>query len=147
MLGHYAHAMIKRPRSVTVTSWIFIAFGSIALLMSLLPPVDAAASQRIAEFRSQHPYQFALLYVGPILAVVCGVFMLRGCNWARWLLVVWFGHNVIGNVLHSPLKLLLPGLLFAVAVYYLFRPQATAYFRATGGQPPQIPKSDETPVA
>ena len=132
--------MSKRPRSVTVISWIFIAFGSIALLTSLLPPVDAAAGQHIAEFRSQHPFQFAFIYVGPILAVVCGVFLLRGCNWARWFLVVWFGYNVIANVLQSPLRLLLPGLLFAVAVYFLFRPQATAYFRGTTVQPPQIPK-------
>lgn len=138
--------MTKRPRSVTVISWIFIAFGSIALLTSLLPKLPGA-EERIAEYRSQHPVLYALIFVGPILAVVCGVFMLRGCNWARWLLVVWFEYNVIGNVLHSPLRLLLPGLLFAVAVYFLFRPQATVYFRDTSAVPPQIPKSDETPVA
>jgi hypothetical protein len=138
--------MSKRPRSVTVISWIFIAFGGIALLTSLLPKLPGA-EEHIAEFRSQHPVQYALIYVGPILAVICGVFMLRGCNWARWLLVVWFGHNVVGNALHSPLRLLLPGLLFAAAVYFLFRPQATAYFRGTSAEPPQIPKSDDTPVA
>jgi hypothetical protein len=139
--------MSKRPRSVTVISWIFIAFGSIALLTSLLPPFDRAAGQQIAEFRSQHPFQFARLYLGPILALVCGVFMLRGCNWARWLLVVWFGYNIIGNVMHSPLRLLLPGLLFAVAVFFLFRSQATAYFRGTSAEPAQIQNTDETPVA
>lgn len=138
--------MSKRPRSVTVISWIFIAFGGIALLTSLLPKLPGA-EERIAEFRSQHPFQYALIYVGPILALVCGVFMLRGCNWARWLLVVWFAYNVIGNVLHSPLRLLLPGLLFGVAVFFLFRPQSMAYFRRTSAEPPQIPKSDETPVA
>src|SRR5438067_116289 len=109
--------MSKRPRSVTVVSWIFIVFGAIALLTSLLPKFGAEAS--IAEFRSQHPFRYSLLYVGPILAVVCGAFMLRGFNWARWLLVVWFGYNVIGNVLHAPSRLLLPGLLFGVAVFFL----------------------------
>src|SRR5688572_3564335 len=139
--------MNKRPRSVTVISWILIVFGSIALLTSLLPPITAAAGQRIAEFRSQHPLQFALTYVSPVLALTCGVFMLRGCNWARWLLLIWFGHNVIGNALYSPLRLLLPGLLFGIAAYFLFRPLATAYFRGASAEPPQIGKSDETPVA
>jgi hypothetical protein len=138
--------MNKRPRSITVISWIFIAFGGIALLTSLLPPVDAAADQRLTEFRSQHPFQFALIYVSPILAVVCGVFMLRGCNWARWLLVVWFGHNAIGNILHSPARFFLPGFLFGVAVFFLFRPQATAYFRGTSAEPPQIPTTDDAPM-
>ena len=122
--------MNKRPRSVTVISWIFIAVGSIALLTSLLPKTPET-QQRLAEFRSEHSLQNVLIFAGPVLAVICGVFMLLRFNWARWLLVVWFGINVLGNVLHSPLRLLLPGLLFGVAIYFLFRPQATAYFQRT----------------
>ncbi|HEY0455329.1 MAG TPA: hypothetical protein VGE41_03080 [Verrucomicrobiae bacterium] len=79
--------MSKRPYLVTAFSWIFLACGGIALVLSLIPPADAAAAQHMAQFRSQHPFQFALNYVGPTVAVVSGVFMLRGCNWARWLLV------------------------------------------------------------
>ena len=135
--------MSKRPRSVTVISWIFIAFGGIALLNSQLPKLPGA-EESIAEYRSQHPVLYAVMLAGPIVAVVCGVFMLRGHNWARWLLVIWFGYNVIGNVLHSPLKLLLPGLLFGVAVFFLFRPRATAFFRGTSAEPPQIPKTDDS---
>src|SRR5690348_11907196 len=128
--------MSKRPRSITVISWIFIAFGTISLLTSLLPKLPGA-EEHVAEFRTQHPFQFAFLYVGPVLAIVCGVFMLRGFNWARWLLVVWFGYKVFGNALHSPMKLLIPALLFGVAIYFLFRPQASAYFRGTKVNPPE----------
>ena len=137
--------MTKRPRSVTVISWIFIAFGGITLLTGLLPKLPGAEAN-IAAFRSQHPFQYVLTWLGPIFALVCGIFMLRGCNWARWLLVVWFGQNVVGNVFHSPLRFLLPGLLFAVAVYFLFRPQSTKYFRREEPGPPRIPNSDNTPV-
>jgi len=133
--------MNKRPRSVTVISGIFIAFGGIALLTSLLPPVDAL--RHIAE----HPFEYAPIYVARILAVLCGVFMLYGFNWARWLLVVWMGGHVVVGVLHSPLSSLGHSLLFAGVVYFLFRPEAAAYFRGTRAEPPQIPKREDTPVA
>ena len=66
-----SHAMNKRPRSVTVISGIFIAFGGIALLTGLLPPVDAAAAQHIAELKAQHPFEYVLVYIARILAVLC----------------------------------------------------------------------------
>ena len=135
--------MSKRPRSVTVICWIFIAFGSIALLTSLLPKAPDA-ERHIAEFKEAHPVQFVFLYVGPVLAVACGAFMLLGFGWARWLFHTWFGHVVFSNVVASPMKLLLPGLLFAVAVYYLYRPQAKAFFRGANSE---IPKADATQVA
>jgi len=134
--------MSKRPRSVTIISWIFIVVGGIALIMSLL-----RSGHYISEFRSQHPVLYVLSFLGPVLAVVCGVFMLAGFNWARWLLVVWFANTVLGNLLYSPLRLLLPGLLFAVAAFFLSRPPATEYFRGTRAEPPEIPKTDDAPVA
>jgi hypothetical protein len=125
--------MDKRPRSVTVISWIFIAFGSIGVLASLLPYVDTTPAQRIAELKAHW-----IVHLARILAVVCGVFMLYGFNWARWLLVVWLGYHIILSLLHSPLQLLVHSLLLAVVLYFLFRPQASAYFR--GAEPPWIPK-------
>jgi hypothetical protein len=136
--------MSKRPRSVTVISWISIPFGGLVLFMSLLPKQPGAEAS-LAGFRSQHPFVYAYIVFGAALAVVCGVFMLRGRNWARWLFVLWFGYNVISKVVHSPLRLLIPGLLFAVVVYLLFRPQASDFFRQT--EAPQIPKTDGTPLA
>ena len=129
--------MNKRPRSITVISWIFIAFGSIALLASLLTPANTAAARRIAELRAQHPFEFWIIHVVRILAVVGGVFMLYGFNWARWLLVVWLGYHVILSVLHTPVELLVHSLLFAAALFFLFRPQASAYFRGARAAPPQ----------
>jgi hypothetical protein len=137
---------MSRPRSVTVISWIFIVFGCIALVTGFLPKLPETEA-RINEFSSQHPLQNALIWAGPILALGGGIFMLYGCNWARWLLVLWFGTNACGNVLHSPLKLAFPGLLFAVVVYFLFRAQATAYFRGVRVEPQHIPKPDTAPLS
>jgi hypothetical protein len=127
--------MKKRPRSVTIISGIFIAFGGIALLTSLLPPVDTVPMQDVAELKAQHPFESAPVYVARILAVLCGVFMLYGFNWARWLLVVWMGFHVVVGVLHSPFSFLVHSLLFAVLVYFLFRPAAAGYFRGTKAEP------------
>lgn len=128
-LTPHSQAMSKRPRSITVISWIFIAVGIFALGYHLL-----------------HPFEAGLLWVCfvRILAVVCGVFMLFGCNWARWLLIIWIGFHVIVGALHSPSSLMVHGLLFAVIVYFLFRPQASAYFRGTGAEPAPPPKTDGT---
>jgi cytochrome b subunit of formate dehydrogenase len=101
----------------------------------LLPSVDTTAAQRIAEFKGHW-----FVHVSRILAVLSGVFMLYGFDWARWLLVVWLVFHVILSVLHSPFQLLVHSLLFAVVLYFLFRPPASAYFRGARTNSPQIPK-------
>jgi hypothetical protein len=122
--------MTKRPLSITVIGWIFIAFGGIALLTSLIPLADSSAVQRIA------PFEFWLTPVIQLLALISGVFMLYGFNWARWLLVVWVGYHIILSALHSPLELLVHTLLFAIVLYFAFRSQASAYFR--GARAPTV---------
>jgi hypothetical protein len=116
--------MSTRPRRVTIISWIFIVCGSIALVMSFL-----RTGQYVADFRAQHPVLYALSFLGPTLATVSGFLMLRGFGWSRWLLFAWFAVTAVGFLLYSPLRLLLPGALFAVAVFFLFRSPATEYFR------------------
>ena len=116
--------MNKRPLAVTIICWIFIVFGAIALLYGLLPSGATNASQRIAELKG-HWY----VHVSRIVQVLCGVFMLYGFNWARWLLVVWIAFHIVISILHSPFQLLVHSVLFAIILYFLFRRSASAYFR------------------
>jgi hypothetical protein len=116
--------MIGRPRSITVISWIFIVFGGISFIASLLPWLGPALPQRIAE----QPFDYLLIPGIRILAALCGVFMLYGFNWARWLLVIWIVYHVILGALHSWLQLIVHGMLSAVILYFVLRPQASAYF-------------------
>jgi len=111
--------MSKRPRSITVISWMFIAAGMVGL------------AYHASEFNTQRPFDSDFLWVCfvRLLAILCGAFLLRGRNWARWGLVVWLGYHVILSVLHTPFELLVHGLLFAAVLYFLFRPRASAYFR------------------
>src|SRR5262245_37560540 len=108
--------MRKRPLSITIISWILIVMGSIALVAGLLPNRNVTAAQRIGEL-SSHWY----IHLSRIVEVVCGVFMLYGRNWARWLLVAWLVFHVYVGALHSPVQLVMHSLLFVVGLFFLFR--------------------------
>ena len=112
--------MTSRPRSITIISWLFIAAGSIGLLYHL------------SEFSSRTPFDYGLVAISLIrlVAILAGVFMLRGFNWARWLLAVWMAYHIVLSAFHSVTELALHTLLFGVVAYFLFQPRSSAYFRS-----------------
>jgi len=109
--------MNRRPLSVTVISWLFIAAGAIGL------------AYHLTEFKGQFEYGLALVSLVRLLAILSGLFMLRGSNWARWLLLVWILYHVILSAFHSLSELAIHSLLLVVVAYFLLRPKASAYFR------------------
>jgi len=110
--------MKRRPLSITIISWIFIVFGSIALLSGVLP---------LADLKS-HWY----IHLSRILQIVAGVFMLYGRNWARWLLVVWIAFHIVVGALNGVVTLLMHIVIFSVVLFFVFRRDANTYF--AGGQ-------------
>ena len=124
--------MNKRPLSITIIGWIFIITGSIGLIYHL------------TELNVQHPLENDTVWVCSVrfLAVLGGVFMLYGFNWARWLLVLWMAFHIVLSAMHSVQQLLVHSLLFAAILFFLFRPRASAYFRARSVEPPVVPKTD-----
>ncbi len=64
--------------------------------------------------------------------------MLQGRNWARWVLVVWYGLNVIRNSVAHP-QYALGALLFGAAVFLLFRGPASNFFHHRDASRLQIP--------
>ena len=111
--------MKKRPLSITIISWLFVGAGIIGL------------AYHATEFKADRPFQYDVLWVCLVrfVAILCGVFILRGSNWARWLLLVWIAFHVVLSAFHSLTELAVHSLLLAVIGYFLFRPQASAYFR------------------
>jgi hypothetical protein len=65
-----------------------------------------------------------------MLAIVSGVFMLTGRQWARWLCIAWFTYHVILSIWHTKFELIMHCLLLAVACIILFSSSAKAYFRS-----------------
>ena len=119
--------MNKRPRSVTVISCLIIAVCALGL------------ANHLTEFKAQSPFDYDIVWVCfvRLLAILCGVYMLLGSNWARWLLLVWLVYHVILSAFHSPVALIVHSLLLAVIAYFLFRPPASAYFRRARAEPTQ----------
>lgn len=115
--------MERRPRPITIISWCFIIFGSIALLSGLLPFGEITLAQRVAELKGHW-----MVHLSRILQIVAGVGLLYGRNWARWLLVVWIAFHIVISALHSTFQLALHVLIFSVILYFVFRRESSAYF-------------------
>ena len=111
--------MSKRPLSITIISWLFIGAGSVGLLY------------HATEFKTRGPFQYGVLWICIVrlLAIVGGVFMLQGHNWARWLLVAWLAYHVALSAFHTLFGVLIHSLLLAVIAGFLLRPHASAWFR------------------
>ena len=117
--------MNRRPLSVTVVSLLIAAAGVVGF------------AYHLTGLNVRHPLQNDVVWVELVrlVAIVCGVYMLRGRNWARWLAMAWIGFHVVISAFHSFPQLAVHGVLFVVFAYVLFRPRATEYFRPGSPSP------------
>jgi len=105
---------MKRPLPVLIFSCLFIFVGSLGLGYHL--------TKRPLE------HDFLLLAVLRLLAVVGGIFLLLGHNWARWLLLAWLAFHVVVSFYHSVIQVALHTVFFLVFAFFLFRPATAKYF-------------------
>ena len=114
--------MNKCPLAVTILSWLLIVVGLVGLVY------------HAKEIDFRQPLQNDTLWVElvRVLAIVSGIFMLRGQNWARWLALVWIGFHVAIGFLHSWQQVVMHALVLLVFAFFLFRPAANGYFGASG---------------
>ena len=106
----------KRPVLVVLIGCLFIAAGAFGIIY------------HAPEFRILDSELMWVLSVR-LLAIVGGVFALRGANWARWLLLAWIVYHVILSVFHPISELVVHVVLCVVVAYGLFRSQSSVYFR------------------
>jgi asparagine N-glycosylation enzyme membrane subunit Stt3 len=111
----------ERPRSLILISSVFVAAGAIGL------------AYHSTEFNAREPFHYDVLAVLllRVLAIVAGVFMFRGANWARWLALAWLGYHVILSAFHSWSETVIHAVLLAAIGFALFRPKVSAYFHLT----------------
>jgi hypothetical protein len=116
----------ERPRPVIVVAWLPIVAGlvgiglqTVALIRRMPPGVDAI-------------YVLLLCFA----AIACGVCLLRGQSWARWLAVAWFAIHVLVGALHSWQSAMVHGVLLAICTYALFCREATTWFQFIKGTRP-----------
>ena len=110
--------MNKRPIAVTGIGWLFVVGGVVAFA-SYLNELRASA------FRGENVWIFVI----EVVAIVAGIFILRGSNWARWLAVAWMALHVGISFLDWRRELAVHVVLFGLITYALFRADAAVYFR------------------
>jgi hypothetical protein len=109
----------ERPFQITILGWLFIFVGILTTAYHLIQgPLDRWA--------------VPIVLVGAI-AIVAGVFLLRGARWARWLLLAWLAFHVFVSALNSLSDALPHVVLLLVIGYVLLRPSTSGYFQH--GQP------------
>ena len=70
-----------------------------------------------------------------LVALVTGVFLLRGANWARWLAVAWILFHVGLSAFGKSSDLLVHAVFAALIAWLLFRPDTTRWFRPPRANP------------
>ncbi len=111
--------MNQRPLPVTIIAALYIVMGIVGV------------AYHLTDLNLRSPFQNDILWIEfvRLLAVVAGVFLLLGRNWARWLAVLWMAFHVVVGALHSTFEFAVHGVLCAAIGWFLFRPTATRYFR------------------
>lgn len=120
--------MMQRPRSITVIAWIFLVVGAVGLLKDLWPLLSANAVSQLAKLKADGLADLGPAWTSRLLAILGGIGLLRGYNWARWLLVVWMAFHFGLSVLHSWEELLVHAAVFAPILYLLFTRSSTSFF-------------------
>ena len=107
---------MKRPLPVTILGYLFIVVGLVGLVYHL--------------FESPPDRWIVLISIVRIIAVVGGVFLLMGHNWARWLILAWLAFHVVVSAFHSLSESIAHVVLLMVVGYFLLRPPASKYFQS-----------------
>ena len=113
--------MVKRPLTVTLVAWLFIVAGVVGVThhASDFDPGQSMAQGAV----------WVLLV--RVLAIAGGVFVLRGANWARWLVIVWLAFHVVLSAMHRDASgTAAHAVLLAAVGYLLLRAPVAPYFRA-----------------
>lgn len=105
----------ERPFQVTVLGWLFIVVGIVSTAYHLLKS-------------GLDRWSVPIVLVG-LIAVVAGVFLLRGARWSRWLLLAWLAVHVVLSALNSLADAMPHVVLVVVVGYFLLGPPTSQYYQ------------------
>jgi hypothetical protein len=115
--------MKKPPVTVLVVGVLFIACGLLNIWRGVAPVMSRSAHLAGDDL--------TVLSLG-IIALFGSIYMLRGYNWARWLLTAWMAFHVALSI-RQPYMLLAHAVIFGLILAGLFHPAASTYFRQRDG--------------
>lgn len=113
----------KRPVSVIVVGVVFIAVGLVDICLGVTPLMSKPAHLARDDI--------LVLSIGTT-ALLGSVYLLKGHNWARWLLAAWMALHVALSI-REPSALLVHIVIFGLILAGLFHRAASTYFRQRDG--------------
>ena len=108
----------KRPLSVMILGCLYIGIGIAGFVYHWSELLAGNALQQDALW----------VELTELLAILCGVFVLKGRNWARWAAIAWMAFHVVISAFDAWPKFVIHCLFCAAIAWLLFRPDATRYF-------------------
>ena len=122
--------MNKRPRAVAVIGWILVVMGIFSMFATSVNLKNPKVIASMQETPLPMSMQYAILTLGVMIMTICGLGILKGKNWARFLYVGWGVFSFLLAIAIGTMQItMVPGLLiFLVIAFFLFRPGANAYF-------------------
>ena len=109
-----------RIRSVVLVGVLFLILGALDLWRGLAPLFASAPHWHMAADDVE------VLAIG-VAAIVGGIYVLRGANWARWLLAAWMALHVAISI-GQPTALIAHLVIFGFVAWLLFRSGASPHF-------------------
>lgn len=112
----------RRPVPVLIVAGAYLAVGIIGFG---------------AHFRDllAAPSEGVWMELTELVALITGVFLLRGANWARWLAVAWILFHVGLSAFGETSELVVHAVFAALITWLLFRPDTTRWFRGPRAEP------------
>jgi bacteriorhodopsin len=122
--------MYRRPDHVSAAGALLCIFGVVLVIASLVNLANSSSDGPQGDLPSA---EAAIGLVGSIIMLVCGIYILQGQNWARWLYAATCAAYLIYAVAcHADqLYALVPeNVLRAIFLVLIFLPGANPYFRS-----------------
>jgi len=118
------NVVLRRPLSITIIGWLFIFTGIGGMLL------------HAKEINPRALLESDLLVAASLrlLAIVGGIFLLRGADWARWLLMVWTAFHVVLSIRHPLPELITHCVIMIVIAVVLYLPSSSAFILASKAQ-------------
>ena len=106
---------MNRPFQVTLLGWLFIVVGNVSTAYHL--------------WKGSLDRWMVLIVLVGIIAIVAGVFLLRGARWARWLILAWLAFHMVVSALNSLSDAMAHVVLLLLVGYFLLGPPTSKYFQ------------------
>lgn len=110
---------MKRPLSVTLIALLLILSGG------------AGIAYHFTDVITWHPfpYGYIAILIVRTLAILAGIYLLRGHDWARWLALLWITFHLVISFFNGWSQVAVHTVVLTIFAYVLLRPAANAYFR------------------